>query len=363
VTELVIDRAPTLPDRPAVEWDALLPDSPVGFYLSHRWLTSIRDTKGYRDETWSVRDAVVPVATSPRPVNYALYDLHALFGSDQPAEAWSPQTLVGSRSGYANTALCSDLRAWVAVAEQAAHDSGSAAIPYLERDLAAAVSALLPGRPVLLSGARCQIPLPDGDVDGYLARLSRSRRGLVRSEWRAFAAGGATIEVGRLEDGMVGVLAPLLANVQHRHGSSVRVEQVAEYLHGCRSCGLGDSTVLITCRYGDQVVGFSLSYEFGSALVVRVVGLDYARVGRHGEYFTLLAHEPVRYALSRGLTVVDLGTEGYRAKVLRGATLVPLWTVLLRGPAIRAQDDRVAAELRRTCADLVPDLEELVILR
>ena len=73
-------------------------------------------------------------------------------------------------------------------------------------------------------------------------------------------------------------------------------------------------------------------------------------------------HEPVRYALSRGLTVVDLGTEGYRAKVLRGATLVPLWTVLLTAPAVR-RDDRVADELRRTCADLMPDLEELVILR
>jgi Acetyltransferase (GNAT) domain len=362
MSRLTVDRAPTLPDRPAAEWDALLPDSPTGFYLSHRWLTSIRDTKGYRDETWSVRDAVVPVARSPRPVNNALYDLHALYGQDQPAEAWSPQTLVGSRSGYANAALCSDLRAWVAVAEQAARDSGSAAIPYLERDLATAVSDLLPDRPVVLSGARCQVRLPDGDVDGYLARLSRSRRGLVRAEWRAFAASGATIEVGRLEQGMEGVLAPLLANVQHRHGSSVRVEQVAEYLHGCQSHGLRDSTVLITCRHGDQVVGFSLAYEFGSALVVRVVGLDYERVGRHGEYFTLLVHEPVRYALSRGLTVVDLGTEGYRAKVLRGATLVPLWTVLLTAPEVR-RDDRVADELRRTCADLVPDLEELVILR
>jgi hypothetical protein len=362
MSELVIDRVPTLPDRPAAEWDALLPDSPVGFYLSHRWLTSIRDTKGYRDETWSVGDAVVPVATSPRPVNYALYDLHALFGPDQPVEDWSPQTLVGSRSGYANAVLGTDLRAWVAVAEQAARDSASAAIPYLERQLAAALSALLPGRPVPLSGARCQISLPEGDVDGYLARLSRSRRGLVRAEWRAFAAGGATIEVDRLAAGMVGVLAPLLANVQHRHGSSVRVEQVAEYLHGCQSHGLGNSTVLITCRYGDEVVGFSLCYEFGSSLVVRVVGLDYARVGRHAEYFTLLVHEPVRYALSRGLTTVDLGTEGYRAKVLRGATLVPLWTVLLACPAAPAES-RVAAELRRTCGDLVPDLEELVTLR
>ncbi len=382
---MTVDRAPALPDRPRAEWDALVPDTPAGFYLSHRWLTSIRGTKGYRDETWSIRDqagavrGVLPVATTPKPEHNRLYDLHALFGGDRSEREWAPQTLVGSRSGYANAALVTDpavLPAWADVAERAArhHGSGSAAIPYLERDLAAAVAARLPGRPVLLAGARCRISLPSADTgdtggfEGYLRRLSGSRRRLVRAERRAFAAGGATVEVGRLEPDLVGSLAPLLANVQHRYGSSVPVDQVAEYLHGCQEHGLRDSTVLVTCRYGGDLVGFSLSYEFGAALVVRVVGLDYARVGRHGEYFTLLVHEPVRHALARGLTAVDLGTEGYRTKVLRGAALVPLWTVLLAGPvgwdraAVRAHDDRVAAGLRDTCADLVPDLDELLTL-
>lgn len=374
---LTVERVPELPDRPPADWDAMVPGSPAGFYLSHRWLTSIRDTKGFRDETWSVRDGsgrlrcAVPVATTPKPVNNALYDLHALFGPDEPAEGWRPQAVVGSRSGYANAALVAsdaDLPAWVAVAQRAAahHESGSAAIPYVERDLAAAVSARLPGLPVLLSGARCQISLPDGDFDGYLARLSGSRRRLVRAEGRSFAAGGATVEVGRLDEGMVGSLAPLLANVQHRYGSSVEVDQVAEYLCGCQAHGLRDSTVLVTCRYDGDLVGFSLSYEFGTSLVVRVVGLDYERVGRHGEYFTLLVHEPVRYALANGLTTVDLGTEGYRTKVLRGAALVPLWTVLLAGPAgwdraaIRAHDAGVAEELRATCGDLVADLDGML---
>lgn len=369
--------APMAPDRRQEAWDALLPDSTAGFYLSHRWLTSLRGTKGYDDLTWSVLDrtdrlsGLVPVHLTPRPLHNALYDLYDLFGGGFAAElgpeAWSPQLVVGSRSGYANAPMTSHpsvLPAWVAAAVEAVRHTGcaSAAIPYLEEDAAAEVAALLPGHPVLLSGARCRITLGHEDFDGYLDRLPASRRAIVRADLRSFARGGRSVETSRLNTGHAGTLAPLLAAVQHRHGSAVGESEVASYLRGCAAPGLDASTVLFTCRDGADVIAFTLAYRFGSTLVVRVVGLDYERVGRHAEYFTLLVHEPVRYALRHGLTTVDLGTEGYRAKLLRGAAPVPLWSVLLRSPArwddaaVREHNDRARAEVTGSCADLGPEI-------
>jgi hypothetical protein len=125
---------------------------------------------------------------------------------------------------------------------------------------------------------------------------------------------------------------------------------------------LAERSVLFTCHHGADLVAFMLAYRHHTALTVRVVGLDYERIGEHAEYFTVLIYEPVRYALQHGITVLDLGLEGYRHKLQRGARLVPLWTVLTRSPVVwrpgmvEEHDAEVAARLAESCADLVPEL-------
>jgi predicted N-acyltransferase len=367
--------APGAPDRAAAEWNTLVPDSPPGFYLCHEWLTSLRGGKGYADLTWSIHDerqrvvGLLPVYTTPKPQHYALYDLHALFGAAGGTD-WGPQTLLGSRSGYANVPLIQApevLPAWLDAALDATErtECASGAIAYLDRATAAAVHELAPTLPVLLTGFRCQISLLGKDFDDYLAGLSHRRRQTVHRELRLFERGGNTIRVGRLDAGDSDTLAPLLANVQHRHGSTVEVDEVAGYLRSCAEPGLRERTALFTCHHGDDVVAFMLAYRHSTALTVRVVGLDYDRIGQHAEYFTTLIYEPVRYALRHGLTALDLGAEGYRHKLQRGGQLIPLWTVLTRSPVawrpsmVEAHDAQVVSALAESCADLVPDLDSL----
>lgn len=366
------------PDRAASDWDALVPRSAAGFYLCHDWLASIRGTKGYHEQTWSISDSernlvgLVPVSTADDgPRNNDLYDLYRLFGDNRTGDAarWSPQTLIGSRSGYVNEPLVRDgalLPVWVRACLDAVSESGcrSAAIPYLDAASAGPLTGLLPGRPVLLSGGRCVLDVKGGDIEEFVAGLGSSARHAIRTDRREFARGGRQLTVGPLDPSMIDSLAPLLANVQHRHGSVVTVGQVAATLRGYCAAGLAERAVVFGCREGADLIAFSLCYRFGDALTLRVVGLDYARIGRRAEYFMLLVYEPVRYALQHRLTSIDLGAEGFRAKIRRGARFVPLWSIMLASPMpweahnVHTHDASVVDSWRQSFGDLIPDLEE-----
>lgn len=357
------DRAPAVD---AATWDALLPGGAAGFYLCHAWLTGQRGAKGYADRTWTARDssglvAAVPAYTTQRPLDLPGYDLHRLFGDGTDPATWAPQLLIGSRAGYANAPMIrpgAGTAVWVDLVRSvlAAQPHASAAIAYLDEAVARELAGPLGGPPVLKTGARCEIAVQGNDFEDYLGTRSRGCRRRVRADVRAFAASGAVIETSRLTVEQVPVLAPLLANVQAHHGAPVAVENIAGFLRSCTEHGLAERSVLFTCRRGPDVLGFCLAFEHDRTLTVRVVGLDYARIGQHAEYFTLLVHEPVRYALAHGLTTVDLGKSGYRAKLLRGAELTPLCTLLLAAPRMPDADavDAANAAAERALRELLP---------
>jgi hypothetical protein len=66
--------------------------------------------------------------------------------------------------------------------------------------------------------------------------------------------------------------------------------------------------------------------------VMRVVDLDYERIGGRAVYFTVLFYEPIHYAATRGLPTIDYGVEAFETKLLRGCRHRPLWSVLTRVP-------------------------------
>lgn len=376
--DYLFTHAPAVPYGQAATWDALVPGTVPGFYLCHDWLESIRGSEGYEDSTWRIVNSdqcivgSIPVYTIAGPVGNPLYDLFSQFGNISGADAsdkaaWSPQALIGSRAGYANTPIIQDpsiLPAWAIAASRAvaASNCGSAAIPYLDLDTTMILRQFFPGRPMLLSGGRCQVSLKGGDFEDYLAALPGSRRAIVRRDLRSFARSGDSIRIQQLETEMIGSLAPLLANVQRNHGSAVSDQHVADYLHRCSAGGLKKHSVVFTCYQENEIVGFSLGYHFGSSLIMRVVGLDYPRVSQNGGYFSLLMHEPIRYACQKGLASVDLGIEGYRTKLLRGADFEPLWSLLLASPldwkpaASDAHNDMMARKWAASFGDIVPDL-------
>lgn len=292
----------------------------------------------------------LPCLVAPCGLENPLYNLFDLFGvaaglPESDRESWSPQLLGGSSAGYAGGVLVRPglppgrSREVAALllgkfAELAAEtDCRSAALLYLGRDdTALARSVLDGGGTPLLTSASAWLPVTWRDHSGYLRALRPSRRSVVRRGVRAFERSRCRIERGTLS-AQINTLAPLLTNVQQRHGHPATTEIVAYYLGQCSWNGLDELSVVFLAWRDDDPVAFSLGYEVDGTLEMRVVGLDYERTGQHGEYFTVLFDEPVKYAAERGLTRIEYGVEAFGAKLLRGCRLRPLWSVVTLVPA------------------------------
>jgi predicted N-acyltransferase len=251
---------------------------------------------------------------------------------------WFPLLLLGGVSGYHSDVLVSptlgeiDRRAVIRELVRggrllaAACGAHSTAMMYAPETTAVTVASLMPGAstPVLTS-ASTRIRATWRDFDHYLASFPSRRRCNLRREVDLFGATGHRVVQARLSD-CVEFIGPLLGNVHRRHGAADSDEDTLSYLASQVPHLDPVSTVFLELD-DDGPVGFSLCMEWGGDLVVRVVGFDYERSARFA-YFTLAYYRPLEYAIGRGLGGVELGPGTYQAKVARGATLQPTWSVV-----------------------------------
>lgn len=271
------------------------------------------------------------------------YDPLAVFaGNDTTKDArrprWLPLLLVGSLSGYHSDVLVD--RSLGGAARRAvtrallrrcralagAGQARSMAMMYAPGALAAAVAEDVAGatQPILTS-ANTRIRAAWPTVDAFLNSFPRRRRYNIRREIDLFRSGGSEVVECRLSD-CVSDIGPLLGNVHRRHGADDSDADTARYLKSQAACLDDVSTVFLEIA-GGEAVGFSLCYEWGRELHVRVVGFDYERSSRFA-YFNLAYYLPLDHAIRRGLTHVHLGPGTYDAKAGRGAVLDPTWSVV-----------------------------------
>lgn len=64
----------------------------------------------------------------------------------------------------------------------------------------------------------------------------------------------------------------------------------------------------------DEIIGFNLSYQYGSRLWTRVVGFDYAAIGSIPVYTQLVFVSPIQYCQQVCLSHVELGLESVDTK-------------------------------------------------
>jgi uncharacterized protein len=361
-------------------WRAIAAGRP--FYVGWEWLRGFADTLSpvvvVEDDAGLILGALPcfaapSVAQNPR---YSLFDLFGGKGWGPSRRAdWLPQLVGGSGAGYAGAVLVrGELAPYQATdvvaalmrefAELAAGTGcQSAALLYLDHHDAGLVSAALGDQcSPLLTSASAWLPVTWADFAGYVGSLRASRRSVVGRDVRAFDRSECRVERGRLAP-QIGLLAPLLANVQNRHGQPATVDSVAYYLAKCSANGLDDLSVVFVAKRGQEPVAFALGYEVDGALEMRVAGLDYTRIGEHAEYFTVLFYEPIRYAAERGLSRIEYGVEAFRAKLLRGCRLRPLWSVVTAcpdGPAgrgsVREWNEQAYRHWQQACAPLAGEL-------
>jgi hypothetical protein len=325
------------------DWDRLVPRTAGGFFCSYGWLDAFASDDGFLSSITVLKDedgclaAAVLLGICDRSCNPA-YDLDALFPPRvaDAGRAWKPQLLVGARQGYGNEILVRDEQLvpfWVEIVRKLVDKFSciNAAMPYLGIGALGRLRTALPSAPVVLTGVRVQIPLQGNSVAAHLAKLRGPNRRIVNIDNRNLAKSGRTIDVTVRPRGLAR-LAPLLANVERKYGNNLQDDIFIDYLTRFETGALHDLLVLFECKAGDRTVAFSLAFEYGRMLINHVVGIDYDRTGQANEYHNVLINYPVRYAIERGLICVDLGTESYRAKLLRGGRLVPLWSAVLRMP-------------------------------
>jgi predicted N-acyltransferase len=197
----------------------------------------------------------------------------------------------------------------------------------------------VPARKILTSATTAiAIGSEGAGFEGFLDRFPRARRKNVRHEVRAFAAAGATVTTCRLGDVLPRVAA-LMGAHQRKYGDLVTDAQMARYLR-LQEAYLGEtSTVFVEERDGD-ILGFTLYYAHGGTLYSRAGGFDPRRAAPYA-YFNVSVYAPIRHAIERGLTTLDLGLGSYQAKRLRGADVTPLWSVVVPPERLEPEWQRV----------------------
>jgi predicted N-acyltransferase len=262
--------------------------------------------------------------------------------TDGAATHWFPVLLLGGCSGGLTEILHAPgldttgrdavTRALLARCRAIADEQncGSLAFMYASEEACDEVRDALsvPARTIATS-ARAVLRLePDaGDFDGYLSRLSWSRRRRVRAETRAFTAGGGTVTTYKLAE-VMNRIAPLMAAHQRKYGNLTTDAEALEQLRVQERYLGAVSAVFVDERSGGEIRGFALGYVHNDTFHGWACGFDAQGAAPFG-YFTLSYYAPIRHAVEHGLTALDFGLGSYEAKRLRGAEVVALWSVVV----------------------------------
>jgi len=180
-----------------------------------------------------------------------------------------------------------------------------------------------------LVAATARLDLDEPSFPAYLASLPRKRRTEIRRELRRFEAAGASIEVllAPAAGPVMGEVAALEASVSARHGRPEPVSQPAA-VNGRLAAAFGEDMLVVVARHGGRCVASATLFRHGDELHVRSAGIDHEAARPIFAHFVATYATPVRLACDLGLRRVGFGIAAFRAKVARGARLVPLAAAL-----------------------------------
>lgn len=337
---LSIAHVDRLGEIPMALWDRHL--GADHFYQSHAWLSAVEG------EVAAKRSYIVvmsgPDLVGALSLYRSAFEPNPYYAESRYAEVFrteGPFAMAGSLRGYRNDLpldprLRPETRAevvnlMVEAAQAKARSWGcrNVVFPYLTpmgvRTLAAAHGAVL-----AFDNAEAVIEVGGDGLASYLDRLPTDRRKMVRREMRRFDETGLVIGREDLEQSLP-VAAMLLTNLERKYGREASPQGVERMLRH-QSRHLRDRALMLTCREPDgAAVGFALRYQWHDCLYGRMVGFDYPRLRSAFELFNLAYYRTIACMGEGGLTRLHLGMGTLQAKVLRGATVHPLWAALPDG--------------------------------
>ena len=200
-------------------------------------------------------------------------------------------------------------------------------VPYATTRLAHALARIAPDAPCVLEAADAWMLNAHPTFEAWHAALPGDVRREIVHDQRRFAKAGFDEAVQPLGP-HVGAFAELVSLHARRHGLDEPAAELARHLSDIAHA-FGDDAILFAALRGDRLVSATLGLVHGDHLYVRMVGNDHDVVGGTAAHFVLTFYRPLQRCAERGLAGVHLGLSIDRTKRVRGATLEPLWTVVL----------------------------------
>jgi hypothetical protein len=336
-------------------WQSL---SSASFYSSAPWLQHCRLYEGgtcvgvgVAEDDEAAGLALTALEADP-PANYDFVAKYRASGLEPPDHA---ATIGGPRLGYQTTLLRSGgaddelVRSLLsALREQSALLRGREECPVVAMYLSTDDVRLLWRAGVVAETVFLEpeawFRLPEGGWEGYLASLSASRRHKVRRETADFARAGCTIAHQPLSE-VVELLPALAESMAIKYGYPTRAPrfrvEFGRYLEAT-----GDLARVAMCRHGRHTLGFMLYYVWAGCIYLRWASFDYSRLTDSFEYFNLSMYSQIAIAEDVGARLMHAGKNALDAKVLRGATLTPMWMLELREKPVPGSEAREEAARR-----------------
>ena len=174
---------------------------------------------------------------------------------------------------------------------------------------------------VLVEGqALAWVPIDFASADDYLARLSRGRRRNIRRKLRSragleiasVATGAAFADEKTIDD-----FYALYRNVYDQ--SDVHFDLLDRAFFAAVLCDGDNGGVVFVYRHDGRMIGWNLCFEYGDALVDKIMGLAYPQAREHNLY-AISWMENLDYARSRGLRRYVAGWTDPEVKAELGAS-------------------------------------------
>jgi hypothetical protein len=184
------------------------------------------------------------------------------------------------------------------------------------------------------------LEVPDTGWDGYLAGFSHHRRQALRIERVRFLADVTDVSLEaeiphRLLDDAIALLGQRFTKYGH-HEPPERLRDRLNRFHMIQPAG-----VIIAQRDRDLVGFAAVAIDRANGRLIPRLGAVRADVPY--AYFNLTFYELLIWAHRLGLHTIELGTQAYQTKLLRGGVLTSRHALIyVRDPALRRALDRAA---------------------
>jgi hypothetical protein len=195
-----------------------------------------------------------------------------------------------------------------------------------------------------------ELTIPLGDFETYLQSLKKTRRQNIKKKLASSrTTGSLTAEViSRPDDNLISQLFALFWQTYQKSETKFEVLTLDFF----RKIAVKEPAHFLVLRDENGTpVAFRLFFELESKIISKFIGIDYQR---ESELFLLfrLVEEGIRYAQSKGMTIIQSGQTAYGPKLEMGHRLVPQYNFMRhRNPLIHKILVHLASDITWSTVD------------